>query len=247
MPKIVYKPSMIFQIYDLARTGESCKTIAKAIGVSLPTLKAWERKKKLVGLALKEGMKHSRNLVTGAKFNFKEYMLNRIPKELKDTWDKITALEHADSGAEKIKLMLDNKGEKARQHLFIYAWTSSNYSLSAALSKTCVTKGTFDRWCTDDPDFLELIEEIEWHKKNFLEDCLMEAVADGNAPCIIHANRTKNRDRGYGDVVKVVSTVEHKHTLAVDISELNLSVDVLREISKALKERNTKQIESKVV
>jgi hypothetical protein len=95
----------------------------------------------------------------------------------------------------------------------VYALVNGHFHLSEACRKVSITKKTLYRWMGEEPEFRELVDEIQWHKKNFFEAALCKQVAEGNAAVIIHANKTVNRDRGYGTEVgiDVGGRVDHKH------------------------------------
>jgi hypothetical protein len=87
-----------------------------------------------------------------------------------------------------------------------------------------------------DPEFAELVDEIHLHKKDFFESKLVELVQSGDSSATIFANKTMNRDRGYGDK----TTIEHTGTVVVEqrvvqIGDLALPVDVRRAILGAVR------------
>jgi hypothetical protein len=105
-----------------------------------------------------------------------------------------------------------------------------------------VSKRTIDGWLRSDPEFPELMAEVEFHKKNFFESGLVGQVEEGNVQSIIFANRTYNRDRGYGEVrgVEHSGTVNHLHAhahLVLDPEQLGLDLDTTIKVLKALEEK----------
>ena len=73
------------------------------------------------------------------------------------------------------------------------------------LSVTCralnMSRETYYAWINKDPNFLKRCQEIQVALKDFGESKLISLMNADNANAIIHFNKTKNRDRGYGDQV----------------------------------------------
>ena len=107
----------------------------------------------------------------------------------------------------------------------MYALAATTYSASKACVMLNISKKTFEYWCQD-PEFHELWSEIEWHKKNFCEDKLMELVANGWPAAVIMVNKTLNSDRGYGNKLQVTGSIQHTH-VSIDLGRLNLPDEVM--------------------
>jgi hypothetical protein len=242
MPKKIWNPEKVFDVYELAKSGMTASKIAGAIGVTLITFRKWEKKKPLLREAIRRGRKVYKNNCNGGP-SFRDYIYKRLPLKLKKLWKEIHKLENVKGGLERINAILEKRGVRVRQHLFIYAWTYSNFSISSALRRVCISRSTFDNWRINDPGFAELVEEIEWHKKNFFEDSLCALIKGGDTAATIFANKTKNRDRGYGEVKKSAIdlniTGEVKHTF-VPIENLKLSLSTRKEILECLKAEEKK-------
>ena len=247
MGKSIWKDIFVFRAYELARAGLSEIRMAKALGISVPTFRVWESKKKVFKLAVEEGRKINKRRGKDAA-NLRNYIFERLPKDLRKLWEKINKLDGKLTGAEKIEALLVKRGTTARQHLFVYAWVSGNFSLSQALRKVNIPRSTFDKWRNTDPDFAALIEEIDWHKKNFFEDHLVKLVAGGDVSSTIFVNKTYNRDRGYDDRkgidIKVAGQITHSHVTMIDVS--NLTLNARKEILNLLRLQKMKQVESRV-
>ncbi len=242
-----WKDKFVLDAYDMAKEGMSDTEIARTLGVSKNTMVTWKKNKTLLRTALNRAKRTAIETEqrTSASDTLRSYIYNRLPANLQKLWRKIDALEDADDGYERIEAILSDKGRKVRQHLFIYAWTSSNFKVSPALRKVNISYQTFKKWCSD-PEFSELVTEVEWHKKNFFESRLLTLVNSGDSAATVFANRTFNRDRGYHEKVEI----EHKHSgtithAHIDIDELDLPVNVRRLILQAVRKR--KQVESREI
>lgn len=240
MPKrIRIKLSQLFKVYDCGKEGLPIGAVAELIGVAKRT---FTRNAKLMR-ALKLGRKVYRERKK-SDFNMQEYVYKRLPAHLQKVWDEITAVEKTDNGYQKVEVILNKAGTKVRQNLFIHSWVCSNFCISKALRKVNISRAVFDKWRENDPEFLELINQIEVCKKDFFEEKLVSLVAHNNTKAILHVNKTKNRDRGYGEktVVEVTGNVNHQ---LIRLDELDmLPLEERQKLLNAVRDRR-KQIESK--
>jgi transposase len=243
-----WKDEYLFYIYDLIKDGHPGSEIARILGVSSGTYESWKKKNPILHIAIACGKR-----VAGIKESrtptFKRYVFGRLPKKLQRLWTKIDAIDlsrgECRTGYETTIRVFAGKSKRVRQRLFLYAWTQSNFSISVALRKVCVSRATFEKW-KQEPEFQDLVQEIEWHRKNFFEDALTNLVQLGDSSATIFANKTQNADRGYNDK----STVEHKHSGSIDVNiididKLGLPLNIRKTILQAW--RASKLVESKVV
>jgi len=241
MGKSIWKIDFIFDAYELAKSGMLERKIAGVLGISHRTLLVWKDKKPSFGRALKRGRRSYKGKEGG--MSFRDYVYKRLSPELKRLWKEINKLDKKKtSGVERIEALLAKRGVRVRQHLFIYAWTSANFSISSALNKVNLNRSTFDQWKNNDPEFAALVDEIHWHKQNFFEDHLCRLVAGGDTSATIFANKTINRGRGYDDSkqrVDVNVKGEIKHTI-VNIDDMELSIETRKEILEAIRKRNAR-------
>lgn len=233
---------MYVTVYELARDGFSDNQIAKTIGVILNTLHTWCRQKPALADAIARGRGINKKANTAV---FHEYVYNHLSSDLRELWDKIHACEKEKNGVERVNALLKDQGRQTRQHLFIYALTQSAFNTSRALRMVGIPRRTFEQWCSRDPDFAELVDEIHWHKQNFFEQAFIARVAAGDTSAVIHAVKTKCRDRGYNEKIEIehTGTVKHQHTIA--INELDLDAETLNKILIALRaKQNPALVES---
>ena len=232
-----FKSRFVIDIYAMARDGANDKTIAKTLGVTPAGFVGWKRNHKGVQYALKRAKK-DRN--SGADLDWTEYIRGQLPKRLRQVWDKITEFGQDPSGYGKIEKLLGKESRRARQELLVYAILSSGFSLAKALRKVAIPRNTFLHWAETDPEFVELLTEIDEIKKDFFEEGLIKLVKAGDSPATIFGNRTLNRSRGYGEITETrVSGVIG--VASITVGELNLPPDVLRSILKAVALRESEQ------
>jgi len=242
--KTFWKPEFAIDAYELAREGLSDEKIAAALGVSPATIQLWKRKRPGFRYALKQARKGASKCVHTE--DFREYVYNRLPPRLQALWDLLQECEEEPNAVQRIEALLANEGKNTRQHLFLYALSHYNFSQSAARRALNLSRDIVRYWTKFDPDFAALIDELHQAKKDFFESALVGLVARGDSPATIFANKTLNRDRGYGE------KIEHEHTGAVQhnlsvvaVDDLQLPLEVRKQILDALRnERRALTVEA---
>lgn len=227
-----FERTMYVTAFELARDGLSDNQVAKALGVAWLTLARWCKRDPALTDALARG-RHHRD--PQDEFKFHDYVYDRLAPKLKETWDKIEECEKLDNGVERIEALLGHAGVRARQHLFVYSLTQSQFNVSKSLRKLNITRHVYDNWCANDPDFAALVDEIHFHKKNFYENAFNRQVKQGQILAVLHAVKTQCRDRGFGDKIEVkhTGTVTHQHT--VNITDLQLPLELRQAVLQALR------------
>ncbi len=86
-----------------------------------------------------------------------------------------------------------------RQKEFKAAFIKTLGIVSQACKMVGISKQTYYNWVNEDPEFKASLYDATEEKKDFYEAALQAAVQKGSVPAIIFANKTYNRDRGYGD------------------------------------------------
>tara|TARA_R110002167_G_scaffold45677_3_gene137151 strand:- start:265 stop:1017 length:753 start_codon:yes stop_codon:yes gene_type:complete len=238
-----FKDEYYVTVYELARSGMSENKMSKNLGVSTVTLRSWKKKNKALRDAIDRGRNSKGKMTTQKWF---DYVYQKLPANLMKIWDEIQDLEAQPNGIQKIESLLETNGKRARQHIFLHALVTANFNVSRACSVCNIPRRTFENWVTNEPDFSELMNEINVHKKNFFEASLVGLVARGDSAATIFVNRTYNRDRGYNEKVdvNVIGKIEHEHVHAhISIDELELGLEVRTDILKAIRKRNQDTIE----
>jgi transposase len=206
------------KVYEMARSGMTKNEISKALGVDRETWSKWVKIRPALAEALRRGHSPSGEQ-SGEKFF--EYVYKRLPRHLQRVWAALEVYEEEGAAEEMIESLFEDRGVRARQHLWVHALVASNFNASEACRRVNVTRNTLEGWVQHDPGFAELIDHLHQMKKDFAEGCLFGLLARGDTAATIFANRTLNRDRGYDPKVTVVheGLVGHLHT-KVDVDEL---------------------------
>lgn len=216
--------------YDAFLRESELGKIAAVLDTQTPTLLKWLEKFPELKLARKMAEeKRSQTSSLGA------YVYQHLSEEAKKTWDQIMFWKESECAEAKVRRLLGGKPTKFRQELFLHALVNFGFNLSEACRYTDTSRQTLERWRSYDLEFQQMVEEIEWHKKNFLEHALLDLVAIRNPAAVIYANRTKNKDRGYNEKIEI----EHTGSIGLGftIEQLNLPIETRKQILAAVREK----------
>lgn len=231
MPRVTWRDSYYVKAYELAGQGMSDTKIANTLDVPTRTFQHWKQTK----VALRNALRRARRSSSKSK-TFQDYVFGRLPPRLQELWGHVKELNRRKDVA-ALEQMLQDAGEKARQELFVYALTRFHFNPTKAGKLVCVGAKKFKEWCLD-PEFAELVQEVEWHKLNFFEDAVIDAVQRGDRGMVRFVAETRLQERGYGKTLNVKhdhgGTVEHVHT-SVPLDELDLPLAQRRAILEALR------------
>jgi hypothetical protein len=220
-------------IYELAKAGFTKAKIAKVLGVTIVTFYKWWNTKPTVRKAYLHGKKMAKSVET-----FRGYAYRRLSPKLRKIWDRVNAADSKGAGTERVEQILKDAGKKARQHLFVYAWTACGFNPTEACRVLCMDRQTFEGWYKNDPEFHQLFDAMNEIKKDFFEAPLIYKVGEGDINAILFANRTYNADRGYGNKMQVEHSGSVQHTInVVPVKELNLPLEVRKSIYESMQER----------
>jgi len=91
---------------------------------------------------------------------------------------------------------------KKRQRDFLKIFKNNMGLIHISCDKAKVPPSTYYFWMDNNPLFKQKVEEINKMIKDFGEGQLYQLVKEKNPQAVLHYNKTKNRDRGYGDVIE---------------------------------------------
>lgn len=241
MPIRKYNPDRHpIDIYLLARSGETDFVIAATLGISGPMLTQWRRKHPAVEYAISKARSVVEANGDTVTENFKGWVYRQLPADLQAHWRYINWWCDATNGRERIEAFLRPFGTEVRQSLWLHAMVCTNFNAPEACRLVCVNRKVVRDWTQRDPKFAELVDGLIWCKKQFFESALIGLVAEGNVMATIFANRTLNRDMGYGEQLELTTTVKHEHEFSIDL--LDLPTEVKRQLLDAMRRYKEKQL-----
>lgn len=229
-----FKEEYYVRAYEMAKDGLGVDEIGEVLGVSHMGMRQWLEKFPALKSAVQRGRDAARGRHTRALKRYTDYVYGRLAPEVKAIWDKmVEGEEHGDGkwNPDTVEAALGPfaSSKKVRQHLFVHAYLTCNFNVSEACRRVNVPRKTFEVWCCRDADFRKLFQELKDVKGDFFESALIQKVMEGDPSCVIFANKTFNRDRGYNDKV----TVEHKHSGSVEM----ITSDVLDKLPVEVKRK----------
>ena len=227
----VWTPDRIWQAYQAALTCTSDKEIAVALGISENKLKEWKAEYPPFYRAIISARANNAN--SGNANLMAQHISNSLPPELKKLWDELNGEDI--TAKEAVMFNMATRGDYDKQRLLVHALSVTRFDLNKCCQMLDIPKAKLDAWVRSDPRFSELWAEVHFAKQNFLESALMNKVASGDTKSIIFANQTLNRDRGYGQTVRVEGTVNHVHAV-IDVAKLDLDTDTRAKILLAVKQ-----------
>lgn len=231
--------------YRLAKDGMSNTAIAKNLGVDVSVFAKWLAKKPALAKAVEEGRAESGK--DGYR-DFRKFAYGRMTPQARKLWDRLEEVEKLDEGKSRRERhdafceLVATQGMRLRQQLFLHSLVSSNFQVTMACRRVGIAVTEVREWMTEDRPFAELVGGINACKKDFFESSLINLVRNGDTAATIFANKTINRDRGYGEKVQVDIRGEIDHKVSVE--GLKLSVEAQRELLDAIRKRR-EQIEYK--
>lgn len=229
------KPTLtqILDFYDIYLAEQNIKGTAITLGISrlhlIHCLQEWP--------LLRKVRKRADAKIAATKVG--DYIYKHLSKEAREIWEEIQFHEGRRNGESKIAQIIGSHPKEIRQELFLHALISTGYDISEACRLTSISRNQILKWDREDPNFHQLSEEINWHKKNFFEKALVSLVESGHPMAVLMVNRTVNADRGYNEklTLKHEQAPQQQLTTGINIDELDLDIDTRRKILEAVRKK----------
>lgn len=100
------------------------------------------------------------------------------------------------------------KAQKKKMMLKVLENQMGNVTFSC--KQLGIHRDTHYQWMNEDKKYKKDVEDIVFNLKDFLENALFKLVKEGNPMVVWNANKTKNRDRGYGEHLDIEHSGEQK-------------------------------------
>lgn len=162
------------------------------------------------------------------------YVFSQLSEQAQATWKEISATK----SWEEVDAIFSRRTKRIRQELFVYALANSSYDLSSACRMVGIRRDQLAKW-RHDLGFMQLLEEIKWHKKNFFESALVQLVEERHPGAVMFVNRTLNADRGYSEKLQVEHTGAIQNE--IDWNTLELDPETKRKVLEAIRKQRNKE------
>lgn len=220
--------AFVLQFYDAYARERNLAVVAHAFGVTPWNLQKIIERHTELQLAMSMA---DENRKKGILAN---YILANLSPQARATWDKITKLE---TYAE-VDACFKGKPLRLRQQLFCTAVLYTGHDYAKALRMVGVPYGEFMKW-RQDAEFCQMLEELQWHKKQFFHKSLMGLVAEGHPGAVIFVNRTVNADMGFSERLDLnVVGGQAGNDVRYELEQLNLPTSVLKTVLEAIERKN---------
>lgn len=250
MAAVRYKDDWVLEAYDLALKGVTNTVIAQHLGIAVELLSIYKSRYPLLRKAIDRGHEKAAHL-TKPK-NQEEYFLGFLTPEAKKVWETITDISNfngldADQRRQKVIGLLDAGGKHIRQMLYLRALVSFGFKIKPAKDLVCISEQTLRNWMKDE-EFARMYYEVYTGYGDMLQDALTQKIIDGDTAVIMMANKTFNKNRGFGETLKVdVSGKVGVYDKSIPAEVIDsLPLETKKQIIEAMeKYKGRKMIESK--
>ena len=99
---------------------------------------------------------------------------------------------------------MDKKSKKARQRVWLGAFKANLFNVTEACNKIGIDRSTYYRWLENDPDFAQAVQDAREEKIDFIENQLLERIAEGDTVATIFALKSLAKHRGYVERQEVI-------------------------------------------
>lgn len=221
----------LLDFYDACLREDCLKKIAACMEMGPRNLRIKVEKSKALQLAKKLAEERR-----GSRDSLADYVYGHLSEDSKDVWNKLEFWQENEKGCtrQQIEAVFLGKKKQVRQEVFLHALVRSGFNCSEACHMVGITRFTLNAWRQEDA-FRRLVDEIQWHKKNFFEHALMDLVEQRHPGAVIFVNRTVNQDRGYGERVTVDHTGLDRE---FSVEDLDLDLDTRKKILEAIRKRH---------
>ncbi len=228
------KHVLLLDVYELAKENKNDTEIWELLGITEGVWKNIVKEEEVKYTLSKARMGISTR--TGIKLS--DYSFGQLSDSQQKLWHRILKCENEDNYQTRIDGILQGHGEYARMNIFLYSLVHHNFHLSRAMRQVNCSARTMKRW-REDSDFIAMVDSIQKEKGDFFESCLIRKCKEGDSAAILFVNRTFNRSRGYNEKVEIEHTGNVNHTVDFGIEDLDLPLEVLEVVLKAIKKKET--------
>lgn len=244
IPPTCYSEDCIWKGYKAAHQFSTDEEIAAELKTELRFFNLWMKRYPAFKNAIEAGKRDSQKYAKTAN-PLTEYLLDQLEPETKELWNELKATDK-DPLRIQIQRAIADKGDYEQQKLLCFALASTAFDINKCCQLLGISKSRLDQWIASDVRFVGLWREMQWKKQNFVESALLGKVSEGDVKAIIFANQSLNKDRGYGNELKVSGTINHIHGL-IDLDKLNLDIETRAKLIESSREAGIIDVDGLVI
>ena len=154
-----------------------------------------------------------------------------MDESAKAVWEALSGRDTPEDIKQQALLALAHGGRREQQKLLAYGLMQNHFDVNGALKSLKISQATYRKWMND-PEFAELIANIQFSKRHFVEGKLFQLVAHGDTKATIFAAERLMREE-YGQKIEVSGNVSHSHA-NLDLSRLPIELRI--QVIEALRE-----------
>jgi hypothetical protein len=214
-------PNLIWQAYRLhLKFGDDSAKIAENLNIS---------EQQLTDLYQYEPFA---NAAQAAQADRLPACFESLSDESKETWRILSDNKSDADSKQRALMLLVNNGERERQKLLAFALMQNYFDVKGACNALKIPLKTYREWLKD-PEFGDLIQEVQDAKRYLVESQLFRLVAHGSERATIFATERLLKDT-YGQEVKHTGNIEHQHTHGSGLDLASLPIEVRSKIFEIL-------------
>lgn len=236
MSKEKWNDEFFVKSYQLARSGLTNGQIASHFGVTMGEMRKWVEDRPALELAIKEG----RNRKSGPT----NFIFGKLSEKAQACWRRVMKAEKETNSVRKIELLFGHYGEGIKKELFLHCLAGSHFNPSKACRKVGIPYREYQGWINNDYEFAQLIIEMGEHRGNFYDEKFNELVEEKEPSVVVWAQKTYNRNRGFGDKVEIKHSGEIKSTNVMELGDKFyelLSTSAKREVLAVMQQLQIEQ------
>lgn len=159
-----------------------------------------------------------------------------LSDESKELWKILTETKAEAGSKEKALLVVAEGGKRQQQRLLLYGLVESHFDINGALKALRIPLRTFRNWVADDPEFAEMISEVQDQKRAFVESRLFKLIAMGSERATIFGAERLLKE--YSAKVEHTGQIDHNHQHNTGLDLSKLPVEVRSQIFEILASSN---------
>lgn len=244
-PEQAIKWAIVITRFPQACQEEWYRKMTELFNIPRITTAVWVKREPLMTLA-KEYALHVLKSKEDERQNFSEYVLTRMSRETREKYEQLVFWEDHPDGAEKTRGLLRDMTERERRLMFIQCVAANGFVYARAMRLMGINGEVVKNWCKD-RGFRQMTNELQQLKKDFFEQALVDLATARDTTAVVFANKTLNRDRGYGEKIAldVKGQIDHVHSIVPLAALEQLPTETLDAVLKAVQEHKRKQMEAR--